>query len=106
GVEVSTARAVGAKLRKTRKLTAHETPFLKEHAGGPFKITLPAPSNFLVASYKPGLTETAYPTRADLLADVVQIIRDEIRWLVDEGVTYIQFDAPYYSHYLDPRQRD
>ena len=27
-------------------------------------------------------------------------------WLVDEGVTYIQFDAPYYSHYLDPRQRD
>jgi 5-methyltetrahydropteroyltriglutamate--homocysteine methyltransferase len=106
GIEVSTARAAGGKLRKMRKLTAHETPFLKKHAGGPFKITLPAPSNFLVASYKPGITETAYPTRGELLADVVQIIRDEIRWLVDEGVTYIQFDAPYYSHYLDPRQRD
>jgi 5-methyltetrahydropteroyltriglutamate--homocysteine methyltransferase len=106
GVEVSTARAAGRKLSKMRKLTAHETPFLKQHAGGPFKITLPAPSNFLVASYKPGITETAYPTRVELLADVVQIIRDEIQWLVDEGVTYIQFDAPYYSHYLDPRQRD
>jgi methionine synthase II (cobalamin-independent) len=106
GIEVSTARAAGGKLRKMRKLTAHEMPFLKQHAGGPFKITLPAPSNFLVASYKPGVTEAAYPTRAELLADVVEIIRDEIRWLVDEGVTYIQFDAPYYSHYLDPRQRD
>ena len=107
GVEVSTARAAGGKLRKMRKLTAHETPFLKEHAGGPFKITLPAPSNFLVASYKPGITDKAYQSRAELLADVVEIVRDEIRWLVDEGgVTYIQFDAPYYSHYLDPRQRD
>jgi methionine synthase II (cobalamin-independent) len=106
GVEVSTARAAGRKLRKMRKLTAHELPFLKRHAGGPFKITLPAPSNFLVASYKPGITDTAYPTRAELLADVVQIVRDEIEWLVGEGVTYIQFDAPYYSHYLDPRQRD
>jgi 5-methyltetrahydropteroyltriglutamate--homocysteine methyltransferase len=106
GVEVSTARAAGGKLRKMRKLTAHETPFLKRHAAGPFKITLPAPSNFLVASYKPGITETAYPTRAELLADVVQIVRDEIEWLVDQGVSYIQFDAPYYSHYLDPHQRD
>ena len=106
GVEISTARAAGAKLRKTRKLTAHETPFLKRHAEGPFKITLPAPSNFMVASYKPGITEAAYASRAELLADVVQIVRDEIEWLVDEGVTYIQFDAPYYSHYLDPRQRD
>ena len=64
GVEVSTARAAGGKLRKIRKLTAHETPFLKRHAGGPFKITLPAPSNFLVASYKPGITDAAYATRS------------------------------------------
>ena len=106
GVEVSTARAAGGKLHKTRKLTAHETPFLKAHAGGPFKVTLPAPSNFLVASYKPGISERAYPTRVELLADVVQIVRDEVQWLVSEGVPYIQFDAPYYSHYLDPRQRD
>src|SRR5215472_13754885 len=57
GVEGSTANAVGGKLRKTRKLTAHELPLLKAWAGGPFKITVPAPSNFLVPSYKPGLTD-------------------------------------------------
>ena len=106
GEEASTANAAGGKLRKTRKLTAHELPFLKKNAAGPFKITLPAPSNFIVASYKPGVTDRFYPTHADLLRDLVAIIRDEVQWLVGEGVTYIQFDAPYYSHYLDPQQRE
>ncbi|HEV3333353.1 MAG TPA: hypothetical protein VG096_20345 [Bryobacteraceae bacterium] len=106
GAEASTANAAGGKLRKMRKLTAHELPFLQKHAAVPFKITLPAPANFIVASYKPGVTDHFYPTPADLLHDIVEIVRDEIRWLVAEGVTYIQFDAPYYSHYLDPRQRE
>ena len=38
-------------------MTAHELPFLKKSAPGPFKITLPAPSNFVVSSYKPGVSE-------------------------------------------------
>jgi 5-methyltetrahydropteroyltriglutamate--homocysteine methyltransferase len=106
GSEVSTARVVGAKLHKTRNLTAHEVPFLQRTAGGPVKITLPAPSNFMVASFKAGITDRVYADRAALLQDIVEITRDEIRWLVDQGVAYIQFDAPYYSHYLDPQQRE
>ena len=106
GPEASTARVVGGKLHKLRKLTAHELPFLKEHSPAPFKITLPAPSNFLLASYKPGVTDVVYPNRADLLHDLVDIVRDEVRWLVSEGAQYIQFDAPYYSHFLDPEQRE
>src|SRR3989449_10394438 len=43
-VEATTARVAGAKLRRARPLTAYEVPFLAETAGGPFKITLPAPS--------------------------------------------------------------
>jgi 5-methyltetrahydropteroyltriglutamate--homocysteine methyltransferase len=106
GAEATTANAVGARLRKARKLTAQELPFLKKTAAGPFKITLPAPSNFMVASYKRGLTDRFYPTHADLLQDLAAIVKDEVEWLVGEGVRYIQFDAPYYSHYLDPRQRE
>jgi 5-methyltetrahydropteroyltriglutamate--homocysteine methyltransferase len=106
GSEGSTAQVVGAKLQKARKLTALELPFLKKSAPGPFKITLPSPSNFMVSSYKRGITDRYYPSHADLLRDLVEIIRDEIRWLVAEGATYIQFDAPYYSHYLDPKQRN
>ncbi len=106
GEEVSTARVVGARLHKTRKLTGREVPFLKEASPGPFKITLPAPSNFMVASFRAGVTEPFYTDRAALLEDLVQIVADEVRWLVDQGVPYIQFDAPYYSHFLDPRQRE
>jgi 5-methyltetrahydropteroyltriglutamate--homocysteine methyltransferase len=106
GDEGSTAQVVGGKLRKLRKMTAHEIPFLKKHSPGPFKITLPAPSNFMIASYKPGVSEKFYKFHADLLAELVEITRDEVRWLVNEGVTYVQFDAPYYSHYLDPKQRE
>jgi 5-methyltetrahydropteroyltriglutamate--homocysteine methyltransferase len=106
GAEASTAQAAGAKLRKVRKLTGHELPLLKKAAPGPFKITVPAPSNFVIASYKPGVTDAFYATHADLLQDLVEIVRDEVEWLVSEGARYIQLDAPYYSHYLDPQARE
>jgi 5-methyltetrahydropteroyltriglutamate--homocysteine methyltransferase len=105
GLEASTANAVGARLHKARKLTGHELPFLQTLIPGQFKITLPSPSNFMLASYKPGLTDRFYPTHSDLLQDLVEIVHDEVQWLVSEGVTYIQFDAPYYSHYLNPEHR-
>lgn len=105
GVEGSTALAAGAKLRKVRKMTGHEAPFLKKNARAPFKVTLPAPSNFMQISYKTGITEKFYPTHADLLEDLVEIVRDDVQWLVSEGAHYIQFDAPYYSHYLDPQRQ-
>jgi 5-methyltetrahydropteroyltriglutamate--homocysteine methyltransferase len=106
GREGSTALAAGAKLKKVRKLAGHEFPFLKKNAPGPFKVTLPAPSNFIVASYKAGVTDRFYPTYAEFLRDLVEIVRDDVQWLASEGANYIQLDAPYYSHYLDPAQRE
>jgi 5-methyltetrahydropteroyltriglutamate--homocysteine methyltransferase len=104
--EPSIAFAAGAKLKQHRKLTANDLPFLKRNAQGPFKLTVPAPSNFLVASYKEGITNKSYPARAEFLADLVEIVRGEIQWLISEGVLYVQLDAPYYSHYLDDKQRE
>lgn len=104
--EPSIAFAAGGKLKKHRNLAAHELPFLKQRSPGLFKVTLPAPSNFLVASFKEGVTDRFYPTRAEFLADLVEIIRSEIQWLISEGARYIQLDAPYYSHYLDDNQRE
>jgi 5-methyltetrahydropteroyltriglutamate--homocysteine methyltransferase len=106
GSEGSTANAVGAKLFKVRKLTGGELPFLMKHTTQAFKITLPAPSNFVVASYKPGVSEAFYATESDLLRDLVRIVRDEVEWLISQGARYIQFDAPYYSYYLDPHRRE
>jgi 5-methyltetrahydropteroyltriglutamate--homocysteine methyltransferase len=102
----SIAYAAGGKLRKRRHLNANEVPFLKRKAGGVFKVTLPAPSNFLVSSYKDGVTDRFYPGRDEFLADLIDIVRDDLQWLKSEGVSYIQLDAPYYSHYLDETLRD
>jgi 5-methyltetrahydropteroyltriglutamate--homocysteine methyltransferase len=106
GQEKTTARIVGSTLRKRCLLTEHEVPLMKAIGAVPFKITLPAPSNFVPTGFKTGVTDTFYRDRAELLSDLVTVIRDEIRWLIRQGVAYIQLDAPFYSHYLDPVHRD
>jgi len=87
---------VGAKLRQTRRLTGHESSFLKQHSPGPFKITMPGVMTRARTWYKPGVTDEFYPTQTDLIQDVVQILRGEVRALIDEGVTYIQLDSLRY----------
>jgi 5-methyltetrahydropteroyltriglutamate--homocysteine methyltransferase len=94
------------KIRQTRRLTAHEVDFLQQHSPGAFKMTLPTANQFPAIAYRRGVSERAYPTYSDFLWDVVPIIRSEIQALVNEGVTYIQLDAPRYSYYVDPKWRD
>jgi len=104
--EGSRALVAGARLKQTRRLTAHEAEFLKEHASGPYKITLPAPSTFLHVGYKPGLTDRFYPTREEFGRDVMIIIRAELLALAAEGVAYLQLDAPFYSTFVDEGLRE
>ncbi|MFI5265972.1 MAG: hypothetical protein ACHQ7M_01205 [Chloroflexota bacterium] len=105
GVEGSTAHVVGARLHKRQRLTGHESAFLKAHAGGPVKITMPPPSVFLIKSYRPGISDKIY-NREELLRDLVDIVGSEVDALVQEGVEYIQFDSPEYARLLDPRTRE
>ncbi|HEX9879439.1 MAG TPA: hypothetical protein VGB25_04520, partial [Candidatus Binatia bacterium] len=51
-------------------------------------------------------TDRFYPDHSALLWDIVPIIKAEVRALVDEGVRYVQLDAPRYSYYIDPKWRD
>ncbi len=107
GVAPSAVRGiVTEKLRQTRRLTAHELGFLKEHSPGPIKMTLPSATQFPAIAYKKGISERAYPNHSAFLADVVDIVKAETRALADEGVAYIQIDAPRYSYYLDPKWRE
>jgi 5-methyltetrahydropteroyltriglutamate--homocysteine methyltransferase len=106
GVEHSQAQVAGARLRLTRRLTAHEVAFLKQDAPGPFKMTVPAPSTFLHAGFQAGVTDRAYPSRAALAQDIAAIIRGELLALAEEGLPYLQLDAPFYSTYLDETLRD
>jgi 5-methyltetrahydropteroyltriglutamate--homocysteine methyltransferase len=68
-------------------------------------MTLPAPSNFYVASWKPGVTDAVYGSRREMADAAARIIRSEIEALIAEGVAYIQLDAPFYSSLIDAGER-
>ena len=94
-----------AKIRQKKRLTAHEVAFLKQHAPGDIKMTLPTPNQFPAIAYKKGLSDQAYGSYSEFLWDIVPIFKAEIQALANEGVQYIQIDAPRYSYYIDPKWR-
>ena len=69
-------------------------------------MTVHSPIQFPAIVYQSGMSDAAYPTRSDLLADLVSIIKDEILVLIQDGVPYIQLDEPRYSYYVDPNWRE
>jgi 5-methyltetrahydropteroyltriglutamate--homocysteine methyltransferase len=94
------------KIVQIKRLTDHEVPFLKKHAPGDIKITLPTANQFPAICYKKGVSDKAYPNHSAFLWDIVPIIKAEIEALVADGVKYIQIDAPRYSYFIDPKWRD
>jgi 5-methyltetrahydropteroyltriglutamate--homocysteine methyltransferase len=95
---------VTGKLRRKRHLSAEEFAYLRARTNRTGKITLPSPSlwaNFWSAQH----SVDVYPTLDSFLADVVDILREEVEELVRLGCTYIQLDAPHYPLLLDPKTR-
>jgi 5-methyltetrahydropteroyltriglutamate--homocysteine methyltransferase len=99
------AGLVVSKIRQTKRLTGHEAAFLMRHSPGDVKMTLPSANQFPAIMYRKGLSDGAYPTHSEFLWDVVPVIKAEILALVNDGVKYIQLDAPRYSYYIDPKWR-
>jgi 5-methyltetrahydropteroyltriglutamate--homocysteine methyltransferase len=97
---------VTAALREIRPLTGHELSFLKQHAPGAIKMTLPSATQFPAISFKRGVTDKVYKDHSSLLWDIVGIMQKELSRLSAEGVTYIQIDAPRYSYFIDEKWRD
>ena len=83
------------KLRRTRQLSAEEFVYLRRRTSRIPKITLTSPSLY-ANLWSPAKSKAAYPTLDSFLADVVDILRDEVAELVRLGATYIQIDAPHY----------
>ena len=77
----------------------------QQHSPGDVKMTLPTANQFPAIMYKNGVSERAYGTRSEFLWDLVPIVKAEIQALANEGVKYIQLDAPRYSYYIDPKWR-
>lgn len=90
-------------LKQRQPLTGREVPFLREHAPGPIKITLPSATQFPAISFKYGITDAVYRDPYALLDAVTSIMVEDIRVLAGSGISYLQIDAPRYSYYLDPK---
>ena len=91
-----TGMVAGAKLQQVRRLAGTEAAFLKEHAPGPWKITMPGALSATGQLFKAGITDAYYPTRRDLAYEIVGMLQQEIAALHNDGCAYIQLDSLHY----------
>ncbi len=97
--------AVLGRLRRRRFLSAEEFTSARGQTERIVKVTLPSPSLF-ANFYDPQRSRGAYPTLESFLADVAEILREEVDELVRLGCEYVQLDAPHYPLLLDSAYRD
>jgi 5-methyltetrahydropteroyltriglutamate--homocysteine methyltransferase len=102
-VEQGSTRVIGGLLTQLRRLTATQTAFLQSHAPGPFKMTVPSPNQFPTLGFQRGVTDEFYESRVALLWAIADIIKGELAALANDGVPYIQIDAPRYAYWVDPK---
>jgi len=96
---------VVSKLRRKRPLCAEEFTYLRARTKHPAKNTIVSAQQ-AAAYYDKKKSGAAYPTIDGYLADIVDILRDEVAELIRLGCTYIQIDSPQYTAFLDPDLRD
>jgi 5-methyltetrahydropteroyltriglutamate--homocysteine methyltransferase len=94
---------VTSPLKQRQPFTGRELPFLRKHAPGPIKMTLPSATQFPAISFKYGVTDAVYRDPYALLTAITELMVEDLRTLAASGVSYLQIDAPRYSYYLDPK---
>jgi len=106
GEEISQPRpVVVSKLRRKRHMCAEEFTYLRARTDHPSKTTLLSAQQ-AAAYYDAKKSSGAYPTVDAFLADLVDLLRDEVAELVRLGCTYIQVDSPQYAALIDAKIRD
>ncbi len=96
---------VVSRLRRRRHLCAEEFTYLRARTNRPAKATLISAQQG-AAYYDPAKSTGAYATIDAYLADLVDILREEVAELIRLGCTYIQVDGPQYGALLDPQLRE
>lgn len=90
------AMVAGEKLTKTRRFVDVDAAFLKQHAGAPWKITLPGPVSMAGGMFEPGVSDKAYSSMLGVAADLAGMVNDEMKALLADGCNYIQMDSLHY----------
>ncbi|HWO74130.1 MAG TPA: cobalamin-independent methionine synthase II family protein [Dehalococcoidia bacterium] len=87
---------VAGRIRQVRRLVEDEAAFLREHAPGPWKITMPGAISAAGQLWKPGVTDQYYASKREFIDEIAAMLQREIRALVEDGVSYIQLDSLHY----------
>lgn len=85
------------KIDTSARLDDIEVEMLKSYAGGVYKVTVPSPYILTRSMWLKEVSKNAYADRKELGADVVKLISNEIKHLVEAGVKVIQIDEPIIS---------
>jgi len=96
---------VVGKLRRKRPLCAEEFTYLRARTKHASKTTIISAQQ-AAAYYDNKKSAAAYASVDAYLADLVDILRDEVAELIRLGCTYIQIDSPQYTALLDPDLRE
>src|SRR5438874_2368284 len=96
---------VVGKLRWRHSMCAEDWTFLRAKARRPGKVTMISAQQ-AAAYYDPEKSRSAYKTRDEYLADIVDVSRREVEELARLGCTYVQIDAPQFGALLDPKMRE
>lgn len=96
---------VVSRLRRKRPLCAEEFTYLRARTKHAAKTTMISAQQ-AAAYYDSKKSAGAYSSVDAYLADLVDILRDEVQELIRLGCTYIQIDSPQYTALLDPQLRE
>ena len=82
---------------RSRPIATHEARFVKTLTDRPVKVALPGPYLLTRTMWMDCIVDRAYPTREDLARDIVRVLREEISFLLADGVALVQLDEPVLS---------
>ncbi len=102
---VQTRPVIVSKLRRKRHMCAEEFTYLRARTDHPAKTTLLSAQQ-TAAYYDAKRSSGAYPTVDAFLADIVDLLREEVAELIRLGCTYIQVDSPQYAALIDAKIRE
>jgi 5-methyltetrahydropteroyltriglutamate--homocysteine methyltransferase len=106
GEEIKQPRpVVVSRLRRKRPLCAEEFTYLRARTDHSAKTTLISAQQ-AAAYYDSSKSSGAYSSVDAYLADLVDILRDEVAELIRLGCTYIQVDSPQYAALIDASIRE
>lgn len=96
---------IAGTLSRKGRITGREIAFLNRHAASAFKMTIPSPVTLAPTAFKAGVSDKFYRDWRDAFVAYADLIVDEISDMIEDGVSYIQLDAPHYTRYLLPERR-